>query len=127
VLEGRVVPASFTVSNTADAGPGSLRQALLDLNTSADPTNVVTFIPALVGATIGLNSALPTIGKPVDIQGPGAPLLAIDGLHKWRPFDIDPGVSAPPITVGISGLTVEGGYSALQNGGGWPPGTRPSP
>ena len=31
-LEDRVTPSTFTVLNSADNGPGSLRQAVLDLN-----------------------------------------------------------------------------------------------
>ena len=32
VLEDRTVPSTFTVTNLADGGPGSLRQAVLDAN-----------------------------------------------------------------------------------------------
>ncbi len=32
VLESRVVPSTFMVTNTADSGPGTLRQAILDAN-----------------------------------------------------------------------------------------------
>ena len=31
-LEDRLVPTTFTVTNTLDSGPGSLRQAILDAN-----------------------------------------------------------------------------------------------
>ncbi len=31
-LEDRTLPSAFTVTNLADAGPGSLRQAILDAN-----------------------------------------------------------------------------------------------
>src|SRR5947209_2426486 len=34
VLEDRVVPSTFTVSNVADSGAGSLRQAILDADAS---------------------------------------------------------------------------------------------
>lgn len=32
VLEDRLAPATFTVTNTADSGAGSLRQAILSAN-----------------------------------------------------------------------------------------------
>src|SRR4051794_30640544 len=40
-LEGRVVPASFTVLNTSDAGAGSLRQAILSSNAANDADTIV--------------------------------------------------------------------------------------
>jgi hypothetical protein len=45
-LEDRTVPTTFTVVNTLDSGPGSLRQAILDANASAG-ANIINFnIPA---------------------------------------------------------------------------------
>src|SRR5262245_30522759 len=44
-LEERAVPAVFTVANTADAGAGSLRQAILDAN-AAPGADTITFDPA---------------------------------------------------------------------------------
>ena len=38
---------------------------------STDATNTITFLPGLLGQ-INLTADLPKIGKPVDIQGPGA-------------------------------------------------------
>ena len=35
VLEQRALPSTFTVINTNDSGPGSLRQAILDSNSHA--------------------------------------------------------------------------------------------
>lgn len=40
-LEARVVPTIFTVTTTADAGPGSLRQAVLDANATVGADEVV--------------------------------------------------------------------------------------
>lgn len=51
--------ATFTVVNTNDAGPGSLRQAILDANGNSEP-NVILFA---VTGTITLVSALPAIKK----------------------------------------------------------------
>src|SRR5687767_11156318 len=40
-LERRLLLASFVVTNTLDAGPGSLRQAVLDANAHPDPGGVI--------------------------------------------------------------------------------------
>lgn len=56
--------ATYTVTNTADAGAGSLRQAIDDANLDVDPATLVDF--AIVGAgphTITPLSDLPTIIK----------------------------------------------------------------
>ncbi|MCO6499564.1 MAG: hypothetical protein J5I47_04190, partial [Vicingus serpentipes] len=53
--------ATFTVTNTNNAGAGSLRQAILDANTGAGGDNIVFNIPGIAPHTINLASALPTI------------------------------------------------------------------
>jgi len=54
--------------NTNDAGPGSLRQAILDANGNSEP-DVILFA---VTGTITLVSALPAITEDLTIAGPGA-------------------------------------------------------
>lgn len=69
-LEEREVPATFTVSTLADAGAGSLRQAILDAN--AAPTDDI--IEFTVAGTIQLTStALPPVTDLVAINGTTAP------------------------------------------------------
>src|SRR5947209_7211633 len=46
-LEGRVVPATITVTNANDAGAGSLRQAILDANASVGTADTIVFDPTL--------------------------------------------------------------------------------
>ncbi|MFP5239194.1 MAG: hypothetical protein ACLGQW_05120, partial [Acidobacteriota bacterium] len=54
---------TFTVTNSNDSGPGSLRQAVLDLNAAGDGSNTIQFnIP---GSTVTLLTALPTFDSPV--------------------------------------------------------------
>src|SRR5262245_41027252 len=76
LLEGRRLPSTFTVLNTGDGGPGSLRQAILDANSHANSLNpggaadLIQF--NLVGTgvrTISPTSALPTISDPVILDG----------------------------------------------------------
>jgi hypothetical protein len=61
---------TYTVSNTNDSGPGSLRAALA----SAANGDTINFS---VTGTITLNSAELVIGTNVTINGPGAASLAI--------------------------------------------------
>ncbi len=101
--------AGIEVSNLADAGAGSLRQAVLDAN--ANPgADLITFQPLLTG-TIDLTSGEIAITDSVDIQGPGTRRLAVDSTA--RIFNC----SGPnSVSVIISGLTLTGGQAA-GNGG----------
>jgi len=86
-LEGRVLLATFTVTTTADAGPGSLRQAILDANTAAGPDSIQFAIPAVAGDvhSIRPQSPLPVVRGPTTIDGttqPGyasTPVIELDG------------------------------------------------
>jgi uncharacterized repeat protein (TIGR01451 family) len=63
-------PAStFTVTNTSDSGPGSLRQAILDANLFPDPDAIFFDISGAGPHAIVLLSLLPTITGPVTIDG----------------------------------------------------------
>jgi len=99
----------FVVTNTADSGAGSLRQAILDANARVDP-DIITFASDVTG-TITLESALPTIDKHLTIIGPGAGALAISGNNLYRVFEIAAGT-----TVTIDGLTISNGRAS--DGGG---------
>ncbi len=61
--------ATFTVTNTNDAGPGSLRQALLDVNEQYGSDRIIFNIPGGGVQTIFPLSALPTPLDPVFIDG----------------------------------------------------------
>jgi hypothetical protein len=74
-LEERVQPSIFIVSNTADSGAGSLRQAILDAN-SAGGSNSIEFASGVTG-TISLSSALPMLSSNIAMQGPGANNLTV--------------------------------------------------
>jgi hypothetical protein len=116
VLEDRTVPDAFPVTTLADAGPGSLRQAILDANaTPGDDT--ITFS---VTGTINLASALPDLSSNIDMQGPGARSLTV------RPNGGAIGSGALVVssgaTVVLSGLTIANtpyftNGAALANGG----------
>jgi hypothetical protein len=124
VLEDRLTPATFVVTNTGDAGVGTgpdangvysgdLRYCITQLNNSTDPNNLIAFDPSVTG-TITLNSSLPTIQKPVTISGPGSNVLAVSGGTgvARRVFSVWAG--AP---VEIDGLEIEQGVSTTSGGG----------
>ncbi len=77
---------SFTVTSTADSGPGTLRQAILDANNNPGPDSIL-FGMASGPQTISPLSELPTISDQVIIKGQsqigfdGVPLIRIDGIN----------------------------------------------
>ena len=95
----------ITVTNTNDSGPGSLRQALADVN-DHDTINFA------VTGTIGLTSTELVVDNNITIRGPGPDLLTISavGLQRVSVFHIMPGHS-----VRIQGLTVTEGYTGIYN------------
>ncbi len=93
---------TFTVTNTNDSGPGSLREAILNANTIGG-VDTIEFNLSGCPCVIVLSSTLPLITNEVNIVGPGADQLAIDGNNSVRVFDAD----IVPVT--ISDLTVRNG------------------
>jgi hypothetical protein len=108
-LEGRTVPSTLTVTNALDKGPGSLRDTI----TKAKGGDTIVFDPGLGGQTITLTSDQLTINKSLDIEGPGASLLAISGNNQNRIFDINEGLK-----VTINGLTLTRGRAVGGDVGG---------
>ena len=110
-MEPRQLLTTFTVTSLADAGPGTLRDAIE--RADADPdADTIGFAGGLTG-TVTLDSALPDLATPMTIAGPGADALTVAGGPGFthRIFTVDAGAS-----VAISGLTVTGGL-AMQGGG----------
>jgi hypothetical protein len=105
-VEDRALLATFLVTTTADDGPGSLRQAILDSNAATGGTNTIDFaIPDKGIQRIATLSALPAIAQAVLIDGEsqagyaGTPLIEIDGQ--------DSGLG-DGLTITGSGTTVRG-------------------
>ena len=76
----------FLVTTTADSGPGSLRQAILDSNAATGGTNTINFaIPGQGVQMIAPDSSLPAITEAVLIDGTtqpgyaGTPLIGLSG------------------------------------------------
>ena len=110
-LEARTVPSTFTVGNLTDSGAGSLRQAILDANSSPG-ADVIRFAPAARDGTIALSSGQLSIIDDLIIAGPGAGRLAVSGKDASRVFQIGAGVAAT-----IDGLTITHGRATGQGGG----------
>ena len=68
-LPGAVLAASFTVTNTNDAGAGSLRQAILDANAAMGADTIAFAIPGAGVHTITPATPLPAITGPVTLNG----------------------------------------------------------
>jgi parallel beta-helix repeat protein len=85
-LEDRVTPATFLVVNANDSGAGSLRQAILDANATANTPDTILFdIPGDGAHSIQLASPLPFVTDAAIIDGwsqpgfAGTPLVELDG------------------------------------------------
>src|SRR5262245_8005190 len=116
VLENRLTPTAFAVTNLNDAGAGSLRQAVLDAN-SHPGADAINFRSGLKG-TIRLTTGPLAVTSPTTITGPGAAALTVSGTGASRIFTVDDGDSAIAIAVKISGLTLtEGRPDGLGFGG----------
>lgn len=88
-LSGNALAATFTVTNTNDAGPGSLRQAILDANGDPGADTIAFNIPGPGLHTIRLLSALPAL---TDNSG-----VTIDGYAQ-------PGSSPNTLAIGDNAI-----------------------
>ncbi len=78
---------TYTVTTTADTGPGSLRWAILTLGGNASESVFTIAFDVGSNQTIAVASDLPAVGRTgaiVTIDGSGSPGLQIDGLGTSR-------------------------------------------
>ena len=98
--------ATFVVSNAADAGADSLRDAILQANANPGPDTIEFNIPPSDSLMIQPNSALPDVTGPTWINGRsqpgfsalGVPIIEINGLRAGLAI----------------GLTLRGGNSRVE-------------
>ena len=102
-LETRALLSTLTVTNDNDSGTGSLRYEL----GAAHAGDSINFAPSAYG-TINLTSGPLQVATSVNIKGPGANKVTVNGGGKSTVFDVQNGVTAT-----ISGLTVTGGVADL--------------
>jgi titin len=103
-MTGKVI-VNPVVTTTADSGPGSLRQAILDLNADVDLTQITFNIPGGGVHTINLLSPLPAITGPAVLDGttqpgwaPGNPVIELNGAGAG----------------GVFGLSIQGGNTTVR-------------
>ncbi len=114
MITERLVAGTFTVTNTNDAGAGSLRQAMIDAN-AAPGFDVIDMTGA--SGTITLASMLPIITESVTIVGPGTGLLIVSGNNQYRVMFVQSGfVELRDFT--IANGRAQGGNGADDGGGG---------
>ena len=113
IARAAVCTVTNTVTNNADSGIGSLRDAITFANANSCGSTIdfaITGSPPVL--IIVLGSALPQITSAVLIDGDTQPGLIIDGASSFRPLDIAVG------GVTLRGLTFQNGFDASRNGGG---------
>ncbi|MGH1489996.1 MAG: family 16 glycosylhydrolase [Acidimicrobiales bacterium] len=100
-------PSAITVTTAADAGPGSLREAMAVI--AEDGT--IDFDPSLAGETIVLSSGQLVAQRNMTIDGPDAG-VTVSGDDASRVFEVVAGAS-----VAIDDLVIRDGAAAPQGGG----------
>jgi hypothetical protein len=117
-LASGATAATFTVSNLADSGPNSLRQAVLDAN-AAPGADEIAFAPGLTGTILlTFASGEIRITDSLAVDGPGAAVLTVDAVRQSRIFHVENTEVATPIDVTLSGLTLTRGAAGGRGAGG---------
>jgi hypothetical protein len=109
LLEARIAPATFVVTNLDDAGAGSLRDAIIQANAAAGPDKIV-FQKDLEGV-IALTGQL-LITDSVSIKGSGVDKITISGRNAVRLFEITDGSTTSVLKVSLSGLHLTQGSAS---------------
>lgn len=130
--------ATFTVSSTADAGAGTLRQAILDANANPGADTIAFNLSGTAPHRIVLASGLPSITGVVSIQGqtqPGfvnGPIVEVTGGQTvgsafvfangsqgsaLRGLSITGFTAAAVLITGSGNVTVQGNYIGLRPDG----------
>lgn len=104
--------ATINVTNTADSGAGSLRNAIA----AAANGDVIKFAPKLAGQTITLKSQLEvSAGRNLTIDGSDARGLTISGNDQHRILLLK-STSATPSRLTVKNLTLADGYTRDRGG-----------
>ncbi len=113
----RVIPYRLVVTSADDAGPGTLREALLDANDAPGENLIVFDLPGPAPHIIQLLSALPEITSPLILDGwPTGisnvpPVIELDGGGGASPFD---GLVIPAGLSSVRGLALHGFATAIR-------------
>lgn len=129
VLSPGIAPAAtFTVSNTNDAGPGSFREALLNANTSPGANSIQFDLPGRGVRTLAPLTPLPQITNSVMIDGYSQPgsspnvlpngnsamlLVRLDGVNITNGFPVGLSISGAGNNT-VRGLVIVRFYTGIQ-------------
>jgi hypothetical protein len=103
---------TFTVTTTDDAGPGSLRQAMLDANARPGPDEIV--FASTVTGTITLTSGALVSTDALTLSGPGAAELTLDGGGAFDILQLDDtSYQSEYLSLTVSGLTLTNALTAI--------------
>src|SRR5262249_14536659 len=108
-IECRTLLSTFSVTSAGDSGPGTLRQAILDAESSSSRDTITFAIPGAGVQTISLASELPTISESVLIDGwsqpgyAGTPLIELRGTSA-----LSHGLQITGADVQVRGLAIDG-------------------
>src|SRR5262249_17941401 len=90
-LGDRCLPSTYSVTTTADNGPGSLREAISSIEFKPGYDRIEFDIPGNGFHSIQVLSRLPRITKPVSIDGTtqpgyrsGHPVIELNGTHAGK-------------------------------------------
>jgi parallel beta-helix repeat protein len=110
------IPRTLVVTSAADAGPGSLREAITLANETPAPDEIVFATEGVFATpqTISLATALPVLsaaGGPLAIRGPGKDRLTVDGNNAVR------GLSSLAPELILTGFTIARGATDEEGAG----------
>jgi hypothetical protein len=115
VLAAPAQAAPFSVTNTADSGAGSLRQAISDANASAGE-DTINFAPSLSGQTITLGSQLAVADSAgLTIDG-GSANITVSGDNKYRVLDVRSGAKLTLNNLTVANGRINFGGGIFNNG-----------
>lgn len=116
---GSAVAATYTVTRTDDPNPApcepadcSLRGALTAANATTSVDDVVVLPASAAPYLLQYEFLTFTIKDEVEVRGAGASQTVVKGDGQETIFYVEPGVKAT-----LTGLTITGGTSAIQNNG----------
>jgi hypothetical protein len=98
---------ALVVTNTNDAGPGSLRQTIAD----APDGTVIQFAPAIAGQTIVVTTEVLSVNKPLTIEGPTPQGITVSGGLKHSVFSTGTEVTIRNLSI-VNGRGDNGGIYA---------------
>jgi uncharacterized repeat protein (TIGR01451 family) len=115
-LETRQLLTTFLVTNTADSGPNSFRQAIIDANADGG-VNAINFnIPGGGVQTIALQTPLPAVTDAVDINGYSQPGASANTLAQGDNAVLLIELNGTNLisSLGADGLDITGGNATVR-------------